>query len=147
MGRHAELRSALLHGEVTHEILGCAFDVAGEQGAGFVESVYERSLAVALAEKGLDVVAQRPLAVSFRGRIVGEFIADLVVNGCVIIELKAVKALAPEHEAQVVNYLKATDIEVGLLINFGNPKLEYRRFTRTRDHTSVEQQANNGSVS
>ena len=69
----------------------------------------------------------------FRGKSVGDFYADLLVAGKVLVELKAVKALAPEHQAQTINYLKATGIEVGLLINFGNPKLEFKRFTRSRD--------------
>ncbi len=73
---------------------------------------------------------QQPIQVRFRNRVVGEFFADLLVEGKVIVELKAVKAIAPEHQAQIINYLKATGIEVGLLINFGNPKLEYKRFTR-----------------
>ena len=73
---------------------------------------------------------QHPIQVRFRSRVVGEFYADLLVEGKVIVELKAVKAIAPEHQAQIINYLKATGIEVGLLINFGSPKLEYKRFTR-----------------
>lgn len=125
--------SPLLFGDVTHKILACAFEVAGELGAGFVESVYERSLQLALEQRGLSVETQRPLAVTFRGYTVGEFYADLVVDDCVIVELKAVKALLPEHEAQLINYLKATGIEVGLLINFGHPRLEFKRYTRKRD--------------
>ena len=95
-----------------------------------VESVYEKSLAIALQEKGLQVQCQHPIQVRFRNRVVGEYYADLLVEGKVIVELKAVKAIAPEHQAQIINYLKATGIEVGLLINFGSSKLEYKRFTR-----------------
>jgi len=116
--------------EVTEAILGCAFEVINELGAGFLESVYERALLLVLRQKGLSVVSQHPIRVEFRGQSVGDFYADLFVEGKVIVELKAVKAIAPEHQAQVINYLKATGIEVGLLINFGNPKLQYRRFTR-----------------
>jgi GxxExxY protein len=76
------------------------------------------------------VKCQHPIHVRFRQRIVGEFYADLFVDEKVIIELRVAKAIAPEHQAQTINYLKATGIEVGLLINFGNPKLEYKRFTR-----------------
>lgn len=82
---------------------------------------------IALKQKGLKAVAQVPIDVSFRGNTVGQFFADILVEDVVIIELKAVSALAPEHKAQVINYLKATGIEIGLLVNFGNPKLEYRR--------------------
>jgi GxxExxY protein len=122
----------LRHQELTQTILGCAFEVANELGAGFLESVYEKSLAIALKQKGLSVDSQHPIQVLFRQEIVGTFYADLLVEGCVILELKAVKALAPEHQAQVINYLNATGYEVGLLINFGNPRLEYRRLTRSK---------------
>ena len=117
----------LLHGSITRKILEASFEVINELGAGFLESVYERALVVALMDKGLGVECQVPLQVSFRGHSVGQFFADMVVSSVVVVELKAVKTLAPEHLAQVINYLKATGIQVGLLINFGNPKLEYRR--------------------
>lgn len=122
------------HADVTRAILKCAFAVASELGAGFLESVYERALEQALHEEGLFVERQTPIAVRFRGQIVGEFYADLLVEHCVIVELKAVQALLREHKAQVINYLQATRIEVGLLINFGKPRLEYRRLTRTADY-------------
>jgi len=120
------------YAEVTEAILGCAFEVINELGAGFLESVYERALLLALRQKGLSVVSQHPIRVEFRGQSVGDFYADLFVEGKVIVELKAVKAIVPEHQAQVINYLKATGIEVGLLINFGSAKLQYRRFTRRK---------------
>ena len=122
----------LKHSTVTQTVLGCAFEVINELGAGFVESVYERSMLLALSQKGLSVSSQHPIQVSFRGVCVGDFYADLLVEGKVIVELKAAKAIAPEHQAQIINYLNATGIEVGLLINFGNPKLEYKRFTRSK---------------
>lgn len=115
---------------ITKVIIGCAFDVINELGAGFLESVYEKALVIALKEKGLVANRQHPVSVKFRGQIVGEFFADILVEGKVIVELKATKILAPEHEAQTINYLKASGIEVGLLINFGNSNLEFRRFTR-----------------
>ncbi len=99
-------------------------------GAGFLESVYEKGLAIALQDKGFLVQVQHPIHVHFRKRIVGDFYADLFVEGKVVVELKTAKAIAPEHQAQIINYLKATGIEVGLLIHFGNPKLEFKRFTR-----------------
>jgi GxxExxY protein len=117
----------LLHEDLTDKALGACFDVAHELGAGFLESVYEKALVVALQQKGLQVERQVPLTVKFRGVIVGEFFADILVEKKLIIELKSVSTLRPEHQAQVINYLKATSIEVGLLVNFGNPKLEYRR--------------------
>jgi len=125
--------ASLKHVAITRTVIGCAFEVINELGAGFVESVYERALLVALRQKGLEAVAQHPIRVMFRGVCVGEFVADNFVEQKVIVELKAVKAIAPEHQAQVINYLNATGIEVGLLINFGNPKLEYKRCTRSKD--------------
>lgn len=115
-------------GEITEQILSACFEVSNELGHGFLESVYERSLLVALAHKGLKAESQVPLQVDFRGQKVGEFFADIVVEGRILLELKAVKAVASDHIAQVLNYLKATGIEVGLLVNFGSPRLEYRRF-------------------
>ena len=122
------------HEEITKEIIGCAFEVSNELGAGFLESVYEKAMVIALAEKGLSCQPQHPIKVMFRERCVGDFYADILVEGKVMVELKAVKVIAPEHQAQVINYLNATGIEVGLLINFGNQKLEYRRFTRSQDY-------------
>ncbi len=122
-----------LHSELTSSIIECSFDVINELGSGFLESVYENAMVVALSQVGLVAQAQQPIAVRFRGKSVGDFYADLLVAEKVLVELKAVKALAPEHQAQTINYLKATGIEVGLLINFGNPKLEFKRFTRSRD--------------
>ena len=121
------------HEAITQAVIGCAFEVINELGAGFLESVYEKAMFLALRQKGLSVVSQSPIKVRFRGECVGDFFADLFVAEKVIVELKAVKAIAPEHQAQIINYLNATGIEVGLLINFGNPKLEYKRFTRSKD--------------
>ena len=106
---------------------GCAFEVIKELGAGFLESVYEKALLLALNQKGLSAVSQQPLSVLFRGENVGEFFADIVVDQKVLVELKAVKSLVPEHQAQFINYLNASGIEVGLLINFGSTKLEVKR--------------------
>ncbi len=124
--------SNLKFGSITEAIIGCAFEVINELGVGFLESVYEKALAIALQEKGLKVLCQHPIQVHFRDRVVGDFYADIFVEHKVIVELKAGKAMAPEHQAQIINYLKATGIEVGLLINFGSPRLEYKRFTRNK---------------
>lgn len=117
----------MIHQELTKKILEACFEVSNELGAGFLESVYEKALIVALGQKGLAVRSQVPLKVKFRNIIVGEFLADLMVNELVVVELKAVSRILAEHKAQVINYLKATGIEIGLLVNFGNPKLEYYR--------------------
>ncbi len=118
----------MLHPELTNQILAACFEVSNELGAGFLESVYQKALMIALKTKGLAAVEEYPLSVSFRNQIVGQFMADILVERTIIVELKAVTALTDVHKAQVINYLKATGIEVGLLVNFGNPKLEYRRF-------------------
>ena len=116
-----------LHAEITEKILKAAFEVSKELGSGFLESVYKNAMVIALRAKGLKVETERPISVMFRGQQGGQFYADLFVEDKVIVELKAVSALAPEHSAQTINYLKATGIEVGLLINFGRPKIEYKR--------------------
>lgn len=120
----------MLHEELTGKILEASFEVMRELGAGFLEAVYQNALMVALRHRGVKAETRVPLSVRFRSEVVGEYFADLLVDGKVIVELKAVKALAPEHQAQLINYLKATGVDVGLLINFGRPKLEYRRLHR-----------------
>lgn len=116
----------LLDAELSERIIGCFFTVYNELGSGFLESVYENSLTLLLREAGIGVVQQAPLRVDFRGSTVGEFRADLLVEGRLIVEVKAVQRLATAHEVQLVNYLKATGIHVGLLLNFG-PKAEFKR--------------------
>ena len=124
----------MLYHELTRAIIGCAFDVSNELGAGFLESVYEKAMVIALEEAHVPVKSQAPINVEFRGKLVGDFFADLLVDDKVIVELKALPTLTPQHESQIINYLNATGIPVGLLVNFGNPKLQYRRFTRNRNH-------------
>lgn len=121
---------ALLYEELTGKILEACFEVINELGAGFLESVYQNALLVALRQKGISFEAQKSIPVLFRGENIGQFYADFLVESKVIMEIKAVSTLLPEHKAQTINYLKATGIEVGLLVNFGTPKLEYRRLHR-----------------
>lgn len=118
----------MLYEEITGKILQACFEVSKERGTGYLESVYEKALLVALHQKGLQAESQIPLEVIFRGVAVGQFFVDILAEGKILIELKTANNLTNEHYAQVINYLKTTKIEVGLLINFGNPKLEYRRF-------------------
>ena len=107
------------HQVLTQKIIGVFYDVYNELGAGFLESVYQKSLALALESAGLAVCSRIDIPVWFRGQQVGQFEGDLLVENCVLLELKAVRTLDPAHEAQLLNYLRATDIEVGLLLNFG----------------------------
>lgn len=127
MHRWFVFKMELLEKNLTEKIIGACFEVSNELGAGFLERVYEKALLIALNDKDLAAKAQIPLKVLFRGSIVGEFYTDVFVEERVIIELKAVKSISSEHEAQLLNYLKATGIKVGLLINFGKPKLEWKR--------------------
>jgi GxxExxY protein len=127
----------LLYEELSSQILNTCFEVINELGAGFLESVYQKALQIALRQKGLKAVAQFPLSVTFRNEIVGNFIADLLVEDKIIIELKAVSVLLPEHQSQVINYLKATGIEVGLLVNFGKSKLEYKRLEKDKPRLNL----------
>jgi GxxExxY protein len=117
----------LKHKEITDIILRSFYEVYNELGNGFLESVYENALYIVLTGYGLCVERQKDISVFFRGNIIGDFKADLSVNEKVIVELKAVRTLDTVHEAQLINYLKATNIEVGLLLNFGK-KPEFKRF-------------------
>jgi GxxExxY protein len=122
----------LKHGEITDLILKGFYEVYNELGHGFLESVYEKALLIVLNDNGLSTVPQKEISVYFREHNVGNFRADIIVNNCVILELKAAKKIEPIHEAQLLNYLKATDIEIGLLLNFGD-KPEFKRFIFDND--------------
>ena len=113
--------------ELTELVIDCAFKVSSTLGSGFLEKVYENALAIELASAGLRVVQQHQIQVMYRGQSVGEYVADLYVDRRLIIEIKAVKALDPVHVAQCINYLRATNHHIGLLLNFGKPKLEVKR--------------------
>ena len=113
----------LLHEKLTRSIIGCAFEVINELGSGFLESVYEKAMTIALSEAGLLLSVRSRSKSSFGEKPVGDYFADLLVEEKVVVELKVVKALVPEHAAQTINYLNATGIQVGLLINFGRPTL------------------------
>ena len=116
---------------VTEKIIGCAYRVYNRMGFGFLESVYEKCLLVELRKAGLSVEAQKPITVHYDNEVVEEFIADLVVEGEVIVELKSARRLVEAHEVQLVNYLVATGKDVGLLLNFGEGKVEVKRKVRT----------------
>ena len=117
----------MLHKALTEKIIGVCFEVSNELGGGFLESVYQKALVLALRQAYLTVVEQERLDVIFRGENVGVFYADMIVQSKVLVEVKAVQALRPEHQAQVINYLRATGYDVGLLVNFGTRKLEFKR--------------------
>jgi GxxExxY protein len=114
------------HKNITDKILKAFYNVYNKLGYGFLEKVYERAMLVELRKLSLDCKAQVSIKVRYDNYLVGDYFADIVVNECVIIENKAMKNLCIEHEAQLLNYLKATNIEVGLLLNFGE-KPQFKR--------------------
>ncbi|QIP12773.1 GxxExxY protein [Spirosoma aureum] len=129
------------HTDITHLVLKSFYKVYNTLGYGFLEKVYENAMQFELNRIGLDCIAQQPIAVYYEHQKVGSYYADLVVNNCVIIELKAAESIALEHEAQLTNYLKATDIEVGLLLNFGREPQHKRKVfanERKNHHRSYE---------
>ena len=114
------------HSDITEKIINAFYTVYNTLGYGFLEKVYRNAMVIQLDKLGLTVVPEAPIQVYYEGHLVGEYFADLLVNGAVIVELKAVRQLAEQHEAQLLNYLKATPYEVGLLLNFG-PKAQIKR--------------------
>ncbi len=122
-----EERKNLPHSELTGNILNCSFDVMKELGPGFQERVYKNALLITLKQKGLRVVTEQSFEVSYRGIIIGQYNADIIVEKTVIIELKCCESLIPEHQAQLFNYLKVSQLPIGMLINFRRRKLEYKR--------------------
>lgn len=113
--------------ELTEKVIGCAFRVHGELGSGFLESVYKNAMVHELGKAGLSAHAEVPLDVIYDETVVGSFFADIIVDGILILELKAISKLDRMHEQQLVHYLKATGIDNGLLINFGSPRAEIKR--------------------
>jgi len=122
------------HKELTEKIIGCAYRVYNKMGYGFLESVYEKCLMIELEKAGFQAESQKPITVEYEGEVVGEFVADVVVEGSVILELKSVKRIVRAHEIQLVNYLAATGTEVGLILNFAEEKVEVKRKVRSLKH-------------
>ena len=113
--------------DLAGQVIGLAMKVHRALGPGFLESVYHAALAHELSKAGLKVESERRIAVQYDGIVIGDFVADLVVNESLIVELKAVQALAVAHEVQVVNYLTATGLDEGLLLNFGTESLQFKK--------------------
>ena len=126
----------LRYGEVKEKVLGVFYKVYNELGHGFLESVYSRAMAIALREVGLPIEVESAVPVWFRGIDIGNFRADFLIEKKVLLELKTVDHLDRHHEAQLFNYLRATDIEVGLLLNFG-PRPEFRRIVLDNDKKRI----------
>ena len=113
--------------EITERIIGCAMRVSNELGAGFLEKVYENAMMIELGRNGLEAESQKVIQVCYFGAVVGDFFADIVVENRILLELKATKAIDEIHQAQLLNYLKATGMRVGLIINFGSPRVGIKR--------------------
>ena len=113
--------------ELTEKIIGCAYCVYNKMGFGFLESVYEKCLLIELRKAGLDTESQKSITVRYDDEIAGEFVADIIVNDMIILELKSVRRVIKAHEVQLVNYLVATGKPVGLILNFGERKVEVKR--------------------
>jgi GxxExxY protein len=116
--------------QITEKIIGCAFTVGNKLGCGFLEKVYENALVHELRKSGLRVKQQFEINIYYDGIIVGEYAADLLVEGCVLVELKALRTMGDKEIAQCLNYLKATKLTLCLLINFGNPRVEVKRIAQ-----------------
>jgi len=115
------------YGELTEKIIGCAYRVYNKMGFGFLESVYEKCMLIELRKAKLDAAAQRPVTVYYDNEVVGEFVTDTIVDDTVILELKSVRQIIKAHEVQLVNYLVATGKPLGLILNFGERKVEVKR--------------------
>jgi len=125
--------SEYLYQELSSNIISCFYKVYNTLGFGFLEKVYENALLFELTKAGLFVEKQKPIKVYYEDKLVGEYFADLMVENKIILELKAVESLIEEHELQLINYLKATDIELGLLLNFGKkPEIKRKIFTNNQ---------------
>jgi GxxExxY protein len=118
---------ALLHADITYRVIGLAMEVHNKLGAGFLEKVYENALMVALRREGIRAEQQVPIKIHFENVVVGDYVADILIEDKLILELKAVETVTPIHRAQVINCLKATGVRLALILNFGNPKLQHER--------------------
>jgi GxxExxY protein len=116
---------------ITEKVIGCAYRVYNQMGFGFLESVYEKCMVIELRNEGLTASLQQPITVHYRGEVVGEFVADIVVENVIIVELKSVRRVVKAHEVQLVNYLVATQKDVGLILNSGEREVEVKRKLRT----------------
>jgi len=131
--------------KITEKIIGCAYQVHNQIGFGFLESVYEKCMLIEMKNAGLKAVNQQPVKVFYDGEIVGDFIADIIVEDQIILELKSVRHIAAVHEQQLVNYLTATHKDIGLIINFGEKKVEIKRkFRALPDRTDLNMTSEKG---
>ena len=127
----ANERELILKDEV-YQIVGAAMEVSNQLGCGFLEAVYQEALGIELAERAIPHVPQKRIQISYKGRVLSkEYIADFLCHDRIVVEIKAIKAITGIEEAQILNYLKATNLPLGLIINFGAPRLEWKRYANT----------------
>lgn len=137
-----EVGQSYKHSKLTDTVIGVFYEVYNELGFGFLESVYRNALQLALIEKGLAVEPEKPISVYFRGKKVGDFRADLIVNDLLLLELKTAEAIAIAHEAQLLNYLRSTTLELGLILNFGfKPQVRRLLFDNDRKQSRAHRAA------
>jgi GxxExxY protein len=123
----------LILGDEVYQIVGAAMEVSNQLGCGFLEAVYQEAMEIELADRGVPYIPQKPIQISYKGRTLKkEYVADFLCYGQIIVEIKAIKAISGIEEAQLLNYLKATGLPLGLLVNFGSPQLEWKRYANTR---------------
>lgn len=122
-----DTNSNIIHKDLSYEVMGAVYEVHNVLGLGFLEKVYEKALLEEFQLRGIEAVAQKELSVSYKGKQIGQYWADILVENQILLELKSVEALTKVHEAQVLNYLKATGIRLGILINFGRERVETKR--------------------
>ena len=123
--------------KISETVIGCAYAVGNALGNGFLEKVYENALVLETGEKQLDVKQQYPIKVFYKNTVIGEFVADLLIENKILVELKTVKSIDEIHLAQCLNYLKATNLPLCLLINFGKPRVEIRRVFQSKNLKNV----------
>ncbi len=120
--------------EISRKVIGCAMSVHREMGCGFLENVYENALSVELRRIGIEFKRQAPLLVYYQNELVGHYVADIIVNDELLLELKALSSITGSCEAQLLNYLKASGISAGLILNFGSISLEFKRMVKTQEN-------------
>ena len=131
--------TGLVYKDEVYKIMGAAMEVASELGSGFLEAVYQEALSIELEAHGIPHVPQKRIDIYYKGQRLDKiYVADFCCYGHILVEIKAIKAITPVEIAQILNYLKATEMPLGLLINFGSPRLEWKRYANTKNKKRVE---------
>ncbi len=133
--KQCEQENSFIYKKETYQIIGAAMDVPNHLGTGFLEAVYQEALEIEFADRNIPFDAQKDISISYKNRRLSkQYIADFLCYKKIIVEIKAIKKVTEIEEAQLINYLNATGLQVGLLINFGSTRLEWKRYARTQEH-------------